>query len=305
LQRSGSWLGAPRDHGCCAPLPCRAVAAAGELLAVENFAYTAHALSLPAESSLGEFAAAARAFCSRPWPQTVQAYRHEPEQARYLWRYCFGSAFAWTLLHQVLHISEGQRLHFTNALTRADGVQLGLDWALGAAVLQLSNNSAAAGAALARQRWQQWLLLAAAVCATGALLAALAWTWVGTQQGQQLRAGRKHVPWRVVVAPPAAPCALGSASSHYASVTTTPSVRGAMAALMQPMAVLPQPAGEQQQRRQQMEYLQRHLPGGGAPSPASAWASGLVSPAGGAEPPHHTARAGAGPSAAHAVTSYM
>jgi hypothetical protein len=141
--------------------------AAGDLLAIENFAYTAQALSLPAVSSLGEFAAAARQFCSRPWPQTLQAHSQEPEQQQYLWRYCFGSAFAWTLLHHVLRIGEGQQLHFTNVLQRkVGGPELGLDWALGAAVLQLANNSAAEGARLEQLRYKGQLLLFAAVAAT-------------------------------------------------------------------------------------------------------------------------------------------
>lgn len=164
-------------------MPLTLVAAApvvaGELLAIENFAYTAAALSLPSTSSLGEFASAARQFCSRPWPQTLQVHSSQPEQQQYLWRYCFGSAFAWTLLHHVLHISEGQQLHFTNALRREDGAELGLDWALGAAVLQLANNSAAEGARLEQQRHTQQLLLFAALSAT----AVLAFTTAASVQG--------------------------------------------------------------------------------------------------------------------------
>lgn len=153
---------------------------AGELLAIENFAYTARALSLPVVSSLGEFAAAARQFCSRPWPQTLQEHSAAGGDQRFLWRYCFGSAFAWTLLHQVLRISEGQRLTFTNALTRADGAELGLDWALGAAVLQLSNNSALEGAQLRQQQRQQRLLLSAAIVGTLVLVTSLAVVAVGS-----------------------------------------------------------------------------------------------------------------------------
>lgn len=152
----------------CAPFTSNAClcTAAGDLLAIENFAYTAHALSLPAVASLGDFATAARQFCSRPWPQTLQAHGQEPEQQQYLWRYCFGSAFAWTLLHHVLRIGEGQQLHFTNMLQREDGAELGLDWALGAAVLQLANNSAAEGARLEHQRHKAEALLFGAVAAT-------------------------------------------------------------------------------------------------------------------------------------------
>lgn len=166
-------------------------------MAIENFAYTARALSLPATASLGEFAAAARQFCSRPWPQTLLEHSQEPEQHAYLWRYCFGSAFAWTLLHQVLQISEGQQLHFTNALMREDGAEVGLDWALGAAVLQLANNSAADGARLERQRETQQLLLFAAIAATAVLA-----VWTATMVQGAWRSGRlsqQPTAWLTVV----------------------------------------------------------------------------------------------------------
>jgi hypothetical protein len=150
---------------------------AGELLAIENFAYTAHALSLPETASLGDFGLAARRFCSKPWPQTLQEFSNEPGQQQYLWKYCFGSAFAWTLLHDVLHLGEGQELHFSNSLISAEaGVAVGLDWALGAAVLLLSSSSSSsAEAVLLRQQQQmQWYVLLAALLGTGALVAAVA-----------------------------------------------------------------------------------------------------------------------------------
>jgi hypothetical protein len=178
---------------------CCLSSAAGELLAIENFAYTAAALSLPAVSSLGEFATAARRFCSRPWPQTLLANGQEPTQQQYLWRYCFGSAFAWTLLHHVLRVSEGQQLHFTNTLQREDGAELGLDWALGAAVLQLANNSVTEGADLEQQRQIQQMVLMAAIVAT----AVLAFTAAASVQAWR----SQHPTWLTVVVP-----ALGGSS---------------------------------------------------------------------------------------------
>lgn len=145
----------------------------GELLAIENFAYTAHALDLPEHSSLGELGAAARAFCSRPFPQTLQQHSKHQQQQRFLWRYCFGSAFAWTLLHDVLRLGEGQVLQFTNTLhSSASGQEVGLDWALGAAVLLLSKSGGSEGAALKQQRQVVLLVLLAAVVATAAVLVA-------------------------------------------------------------------------------------------------------------------------------------
>lgn len=188
--------------------------AAGELLAIENFAHTAHALSLPAVSSLGDFAAAARQFCSQPWQQTVAAHAQEPEQQQYLWRYCFGSAFAWTLLHRVLHISEAQQLTFTNVLRREDGVEMGLDWALGAAVLKLVDSSAAEGAALLRQQYQQQLLLFAALLATFVLLA---WLWVTSGQQRPGKQGQKSL-WQAMVKQTPSLAGVGYSSKAAAAV---------------------------------------------------------------------------------------
>lgn len=182
-------------------------------MAIENFAYTAHALSLPALATLGDFATAARQFCSRPWPQTLQTHGQEPEQQQYLWRYCFGSAFSWTLLHHVLRISEGQQLHFTNVLQREDGAELGLDWALGAAVLQLANNSAAEGARLEQQSHKAQGLLFAAVAGMAVLAlstaAAVQSAWRGGRLSQH--------PWLMVVMSSAGASAGGVAGGAQVS----------------------------------------------------------------------------------------
>eukprot|EP00882_Tetradesmus_deserticola_P006244 GHRQ01006570.1.p1 GENE.GHRQ01006570.1~~GHRQ01006570.1.p1 ORF type:complete len:168 (+),score=39.51 GHRQ01006570.1:3-506(+) len=147
---------------------------AGQLLATENFAYTARALALPEYTSIGEFALAARRFCSKPWPQTLQDHSSEPQQQRYLWRYCFGSAFAWTLLHDVLHLGEGQVVQFANTLEFTRGVGVGLDWALGAAVLQLSRGAnSEQGALMRRQQRAMSVVLVAALAGTAAVLGAL------------------------------------------------------------------------------------------------------------------------------------
>lgn len=126
-------------------------------------------------SSIGDFALAARRFCSKPWPQTLQAHSKEPHKQQYLWRYCFGSAFAWTLLHDVLHLGEGQILHFTNTLKSSEGQDVGLNWAVGAAVLQLSGGASSREGVLVRQ--QQLVItcvLIASITTTAALLVAAA-----------------------------------------------------------------------------------------------------------------------------------
>ncbi|WIA29364.1 hypothetical protein OEZ86_011869 [Tetradesmus obliquus] len=157
----------------CPEIPSHMPRLAGQLLAIENFAYTARALALPEQASIGEFASAARRFCAKPWPQTLQDHRSEPQQQRYLWRYCFGSAFAWTLLHDVLRLGEGQIVQFANTLTSSEGVEVGLDWALGAAVLQLSRSASSEQGALVRQQQRViGVVLVAALAGTAAVLGA-------------------------------------------------------------------------------------------------------------------------------------
>jgi hypothetical protein len=130
-------------------------------------------LALPEQASLGDFALAARRFCSKPWPQTLQDHSSEPQQQKYLWRYCFGSAFAWTLLHDVLHLGEGQVVQFANTLISSDGVEVGLDWALGAAVLQLSRSASSEQGAFVRQQQRvMGVVLVAAYAGTAAVLGA-------------------------------------------------------------------------------------------------------------------------------------
>ncbi|KAF6262519.1 nucleoside phosphatase family-domain-containing protein [Scenedesmus sp. NREL 46B-D3] len=178
----------------CPEIPSHMPRLAGQLLATENFAYTARALALAEQASIGEFASAARRFCSKPWPQTLQDHSREPQQQRYLWRYCFGSAFAWTLLHDVLHLGEGQVVQFANTLRVAEGADVGLDWALGAAVLQLSRGARSEqGALVRRQQRAMGLVLAAALAGTAAVLGAagvtgLRW-WTARQAVLKQQAG--------------------------------------------------------------------------------------------------------------------
>jgi hypothetical protein len=120
------------------------------LLAIENFYYTAAALALPRRADLAALEAAGGRFCSREWRETLanweaaggalagEAAAVHASHQRYLWRYCFGSAMVWTLLHDVLHVPHSAQLVFANALPRAKGgAEIGLDWALGAALCTL------------------------------------------------------------------------------------------------------------------------------------------------------------------------
>jgi len=136
------------------------------LLAIENFYYTAIALSLPPKTDLNAFAHAAARFCAREWDDTLLVWRdgaadltgdaaaHHLSQQKFLWRYCFGSALVWTLLHDVLRVPAAQPLLFANSMVQRDGAEVGLDWALGAALCTLmectrdGSEGAAAGVVL-------------------------------------------------------------------------------------------------------------------------------------------------------------
>ncbi|GBF99405.1 nucleoside phosphatase [Raphidocelis subcapitata] len=153
--------GAGGTGGACPEFPDSLPPLPPTLVAIENFYYTAQALSLPARADLHTLESAAAGFCGREWPDTVAAYGAAAEgldapslavhlrQGRYLWRYCFGSALVWTLLHDVLRVPKVQPLVFANALPRGGGGgggEVGLDWALGAALCSLTECTRREGA---------------------------------------------------------------------------------------------------------------------------------------------------------------
>lgn len=156
------------------------ITAQQRLAATENFYYVARALSLPETSSLSQLLSAASDFCSRDWSDTLRLAPTDAAslaQRPFLWRYCFGGALAHALLDEVLGLPPDVHLTFANAVRRRkrgkrlEGLaerqqqrerqrreeeeaeeEIGLDWALGAAVLELSGiadaEAAAARAAL-------------------------------------------------------------------------------------------------------------------------------------------------------------
>jgi hypothetical protein len=73
----------------------------------------------------------------------------------------------------VLHLGEGQVVQFANTLTSTGGVEVGLDWALGAAVLQLSRSASSEQGAFVRQQQRVMaVVLVAALAGTAAVLGA-------------------------------------------------------------------------------------------------------------------------------------
>jgi hypothetical protein len=107
-------------------------------VAIENFYYTAHALQLPPHASPQDLSGAAASFCSRPWQQTLAIHGALDTDKHLLHRYCYGAAVVFTLLQDVLKVPAHTKLHFTNTLQQPGGPEVGLDWALGAAVVHLA-----------------------------------------------------------------------------------------------------------------------------------------------------------------------
>lgn len=140
--KGGKDGGCPEFPEAMPPLPA-------SLLAIENFYYTAVALALPPRTDLGALRSAASSFCARDWQETLASWEgagaaltgdaasHHAAQRPFLWRYCFGSALVWTLLRDVLGVPEDRQLVFTNSMQQLDGAEVGLDWALGAALCTL------------------------------------------------------------------------------------------------------------------------------------------------------------------------
>ncbi|KAG2442525.1 hypothetical protein HXX76_002611 [Chlamydomonas incerta] len=109
---------------------------AGKFVAVENFAWTARALGLPARSTLRELRAHGDRYCSRHWSSLHAEFSgHIPDQ--FLVRYCFGAAYILALLHTGLGFRlDDSRLTWTNTVPHAPtGEQVPLNWVLGAAVV--------------------------------------------------------------------------------------------------------------------------------------------------------------------------
>ncbi|PNG99613.1 Golgi apyrase, partial [Tetrabaena socialis] len=117
----------------------------GRFMAVENFAWTARALGLPASATLRELREGGGRYCARHWSSLHAEFSgHIPDQ--FLVRYCFGAAYILALLHSGLGMGlDDARLTWTNSITDPhSGAEVGLNWVLGAAVVEAMNGGAGA-----------------------------------------------------------------------------------------------------------------------------------------------------------------
>jgi apyrase len=118
-------------------VPCLA----GRFLGIENFHWTARALDLPPLATVADLAASAQRYCGRSAEELQR--EHPPEiQEQFMLRYCFGATYIVALLDEGIGFHRRRhKLVFTNRVERRDGDSLELDWALGAVLTHLMQDS--------------------------------------------------------------------------------------------------------------------------------------------------------------------
>ncbi|EFJ51965.1 hypothetical protein VOLCADRAFT_120373 [Volvox carteri f. nagariensis] len=118
----------------------------GRFVAVENFAWTARALGLHENATLRQLRESGHHYCAKHWSSLHAEFSgHIPDQ--FLVRYCFGAAYILALLHSGfgLGLDDG-RLWWTNTVREAgEGAEVGLNWVLGAAVVDAMSSSGGVG----------------------------------------------------------------------------------------------------------------------------------------------------------------
>lgn len=130
----------------------------GEMLATENFFYTARFLGLPERATIAQMAGAGERVCGAEWRSLVAAHlgankrvaRGEGDDETFeedeasLARYCFSSSLIVAALSHGLKLPPRAKIRFSNSV---GGVAV--DWAMGAAI---------AFTAAAVEREEEWLL---------------------------------------------------------------------------------------------------------------------------------------------------
>ena len=129
----------------------------GEMLATENFFYTARFLGLPERATIAQMAGAGERVCGAEWRSLVAAHlganraaRGEGEDETFeedessLARYCFSSSLIVAALSHGLKLPAQAKIRFSNSVGGK-----AVDWAMGAAI---------AFTAAAVERKEEWLL---------------------------------------------------------------------------------------------------------------------------------------------------
>ena len=123
----------------------------GEMLATENFFYTARFLGLPERATIQELADAGERVCGAEWTRLKEAHLKDPaasedetfaEDESSLARYCFSASLAVAQLTFGLKLPNVAKIRFSNAVGGK-----AVDWAMGAAI------AFTAGAVDAEEEW--------------------------------------------------------------------------------------------------------------------------------------------------------
>lgn len=112
----------------------------GSFLGIENFFWIPQALGLPEDASLEQLAEAGQRHCGMSEAQLRERAQGEAT----LTRWCFGAAFAHALLHEGFGVGlTERRIRFANSavLDEAGGQHIEFEWALGAALVLLSQRA--------------------------------------------------------------------------------------------------------------------------------------------------------------------
>eukprot|EP00884_Botryococcus_braunii_P020664 jgi/Botrbrau1/7281/Bobra.0318s0018.1 len=192
---------------CTALLHCSSgealpLAFSGHWIALENFHHTASFLGLAREPTLSEVVQAGERHCASPFHSLQAAH---PVGRSDLLRYCFGAAYIVALLHDGFGVGmEDRQIAYTGKVQSPEGVEISLDWTLGAAVMQMTGphnrNSLRHGFSLRKPLggWPAFFLMLVASLAAALLLYLRitrweAWDFLMKPKGSSSPSGRRHL----------------------------------------------------------------------------------------------------------------
>jgi len=128
-------VGSPKACGgphCLDGLPTPELS--GAFLATENFFYTGQFFGLKAEATPIDFERVGKAYCSEAWDSVKERFSEIPEKD--LLKYCFSTAYIGALLSNLGFSKTSHSVNFSNTVTNEEGVRSGVDWPLGALLVE-------------------------------------------------------------------------------------------------------------------------------------------------------------------------
>ena len=106
----------------------------GAFLATENFFYTGEFFRLQADAMPIEFERVGKAFCSESWDSVLKRYNEVPEKD--LLKYCFSTSYIGAMINNLGFAKTSTEVRFSNTVTNQEGVSSGVDWPLGALLVE-------------------------------------------------------------------------------------------------------------------------------------------------------------------------